>query len=608
MDTAADSRDLVRLEHLSKVYTRADGPEVTALRDLSLVIPAQERMIGLIGPDGAGKSTLMRLLCGLEAPTSGRVEVLGVVPNPDSEAFVAQVSFMPQSLGLYMDLSCWENLRLFAQLRHAVPQGGEHELKRRIAELLSIVGLTGFESRLAGKLSGGMKQKLALATALIKTPRLLLLDEPTVGVDPLSRRELWAVVRRMVAETGMTCLFSTGYIEEAASADRVLFLEEGRLLAARSPQELLSIAQGRCYRLALADQGQKSAQSEARSLMLRVQSEVSTSPLLDAVPRGAKMELVGAEKAPRADAAAFAQALQLPAPRVTSRGPSLEDAYAILSFAPPAAAASAVAAVEQRPAGAEEVIAANGIRRLFGSFVAVADTSFSVHRGEIFGLLGPNGAGKTTTFRMLCGLLAPSAGTISVAGCDLRTAKSEARSRIGYVAQKFSLYGKLTVEQNLTYFARSYGFFGSRLRRRVEESLAEFHLTKNRSVSSASLPLGAKRDLAVACALVHHPEILFLDEATSGADLSSRRAFWRRIVRLAQAGTTVIVTTHFMEEAEYCDRFLIQDAGEVLTLGTPAQVRAQAAKLFVKPTDSSQLSIEEAFLAIVEAHRARRSV
>ena len=295
---------------------------------------------------------------------------------------------------------------------------------------------------------------------------------------------------------------------------------------------------------------------------------------------------------------------------VLERAPRMEDAYALLTFTMETVraddAASSAAPDPDDPGRLDTgdvPIRARDLSRTFGSFVAVADTTFDVKRGEIFGLLGPNGAGKTTTFRMLCGLLAPSGGEIEVVGWDLREAKAEVRAEIGYVAQKFSLYDKLTVEQNLRYFGRSYGFWGPRLTRRVAEAMRGYGLSAYRRMPAKSLPVGAKRDLSIACALLHHPKILFLDEATSGADLASRRAFWRSLTKLAAAGTTIVVTTHFMEEAEYCDRFLIQDAGRILALGSPGEVRAFAAK---DAPGRTIRSIEDAFIAIVEAARAAR--
>lgn len=521
---------VIEASALCRVFASEDGREpVRAVDGVTFAVPPEARLVALIGPDGAGKSTLMQMICGLVGQDSGSLSVLGRTPDPDDEDFVNAVGYMPQTLGLYKDLSVMENMKLFGALRGTKPPE-DMTIEAYYASLIALTGLEGFEGRPAGKLSGGMKQKLALAVALVRAPALLLLDEPTVGVDPLSRRELWAVIRRMVGQGGTTCFFSTAYLEEAESADWVLCMSEGRIIGSGTPAELLGRTKGRTYAL----------------LTFTIETV-------------------------RADDAA------------SSAAPDPDDPGRLDTGDVP--------------------IRARDLSRTFGSFVAVADTTFDVKRGEIFGLLGPNGAGKTTTFRMLCGLLAPSGGEIEVVGWDLREAKAEVRAEIGYVAQKFSLYDKLTVEQNLRYFGRSYGFWGPRLTRRVAEAMRGYGLSAYRRMPAKSLPVGAKRDLSIACALLHHPKILFLDEATSGADLASRRAFWRSLTKLAAAGTTIVVTTHFMEEAEYCDRFLIQDAGRILALGSPGEVRAFAAK---DAPGRTIRSIEGAFIAIVEAARAAR--
>ena len=569
---------------LSRTYFTEAGRRVCALDRLS-VSSGDARLIALIGPDGAGKSTFMKLLCGLEKPDEGTVSVLGMEPAPERPAFSSAISYMPQKFGLYADLTCLENLMLFARLR-----GVEGDLAEVAGRLLSMTGLSQFGSRLAGKLSGGMKQKLGLACALVKTPRLLILDEPTVGVDPLSRRELWAVVREMLEETGVTCFFSTAYLEEAGAAERVIFLQDGRIAGDGPVQGFVGRAKGRSFSLPLEGLPAEEAKALSRRLMREVSAEVPGSPLLDAVPRDGHVNLLCSGGG-------------VPPAGAIPRAPSLEDAYAALTLGGEAGAGAAPSpaapsGVPAEPGGDDAVISARAVRRTFGDFVAVAETSFDVRRGEIFGLLGPNGAGKTTTFRMLCGLLAPSSGTVRVAGFDIRSAKSEVRSRIGYVAQRFSLYEKLTVRQNLMYFGRSYGLSGAALRGRVAEMLAAYGLADVAGRFARDLPEGARRSLSMACALLHRPEILFLDEATSGADLAARRSFWRQIVSLAEAGTTVVVTTHFMEEAEYCDRFLIQDAGRVLAIGTPSEIRAGA-----RGDGRPAGSVEEAFVAIVERFR-----
>lgn len=579
-----DARSLpAEIRNLRKTFRGPDGKPFAAVDNLSVVLPEPGAIVSLIGPDGAGKTTLLRLLAGILTPDDGEISLFGKTPDTDDPDFVAMLGFMPQRFGLYEELSVWENFRIFGALRGIRGKA----LEARFRDLMTLSGLSGFESREAGKLSGGMKQKLGLSCSLLAEPKLLLLDEPTVGVDPLSRRELWRILRDMRDRTGMTVLVSTAYLDEAEAADRTILISSGRLIAEGDPKALAEQTQGRTWLARARDEHR--TLPLARTLMREVRAANPRAPWLDAVPHGDAVNLLAPKDALNAPR-------ELPdGASLSARAPALEDAYCALTF--PIAANTDALRILPPAYSVEEpaAVVARNISRRFGSFTAVEDTSFSVKKGEIFGLLGPNGAGKTTTFRMLCGLLPASGGTISVAGSDLRTARSAARARVGYVAQKFSLYAQLSARQNLEYFGACFGVAGRELEDRIRELTMGSDLCSRLESITRELPLGAKRELALACALIHRPAILFLDEATSGADIAARRAFWRRIVGLAEAGTTVIVTTHFLEEAEYCDRFLIQDAGRVLALGTPSEVR--------KETGAS--SIEEAFISIVT--RARRN-
>lgn len=616
------SRPLIDAKNLTRIFDAAPGrPPIRAVDSLTISIPASARLVALVGPDGAGKSTLMRLVCGLEVPDHGYIEVFGQAPDPDDERFLETVAYMPQSLGLYKDLSVIENLELFGTLRGAKPMKAGMSLAEHYRQLLQLTGLAGFEDRLAGDLSGGMKQKLALSIALVRAPRFLILDEPTVGVDPLSRRELWHIIHQMMTLTQTTCFFSTAYLEEAEKADWVICLTNGHLLAADTPTALLSKAQGQTFRVQLGDVADPIKQTYTRRLMQRVGLSDETF-CLDVVPRDGAIELLTQKSQTLSTVKAWLIAqwgsVFVATVDVTTRPARMEDAYALMTFEGKHRAelgitvdaltgqAASTGPNGMSPGDASIVIEAAEVSRHFGDFVAVAASSFTVHRGEIFGLLGPNGAGKTTTFRMLCGLLPPSSGRVMLEDRDLRKALAKARAEIGYVAQKFSLYANLTVEENLRYFARSYGFYGATLTKQVEDALVAYELARYRKMPANDLPLGAKRDLAIACALLHQPAILFLDEATSGADLASRRHFWRGLTRLAAQGTTIVVTTHFMEEAEYCDRFLIQEAGRILAIGTPNEIRSVARQV----SDGQPIrSIEEAFVALVEEdRRARQSV
>ncbi|ARP89218.1 ABC transporter ATP-binding protein [Bordetella genomosp. 9] len=593
---------------------------VQALRGVTLQA-GRGTVTALVGPDGAGKTTFLRLIAGLMRADEGDLHVLGHDAGRDPQAVQNRISYMPQRFGLYADLSVRENLDLYADL-HGVPMDVRRE---RYARLLEMTDLTRFTGRLAGKLSGGMKQKLGLACTLVRSPDLLLLDEPTVGVDPLSRRELWEIIDRMVRDETLTVLLATAYLDEAERCAQVHVLHEGRLLAQGTPAEISAHAQGLCYVVAPApDEAPRRRQAR---LLDRADLVV------DAVPRGGDVRFIlrpGADIAALGEDAANAE----PSPA------RLEDGFMMLlrmrtadaqrgheasphghedremaadalddsamrhaSATQTANAALASASTAGRNGGqdpASPVIEVKDLVRKFGDFTAVDRTTFSVSRGEIFGLLGPNGAGKTTTFRMLCGLLPASGGSARVAGMDLRTARAQARARIGYVSQAFALYGDLTALENLRFFGGAYGLYGARLRTRIDAVTEQFALRGQLDQAAGRLAGGIKQRLAMAVGLLHEPEILFLDEPTSGADPLARRAFWRRITALADTGTTIVITTHFMEEAEYCDRIVIQDAGQLLALGTPAAVRAQAGA-----TPERRMTMEEAFIGIVEHGRSR---
>ena len=594
---------------LRKRFVARGQPPAVALDGVSMEVPAGS-LTALVGPDGAGKTTLLRLAAGLLRADAGRLHVLGIDVAQEPQAVQDRISYMPQRFGLYEDLSVQENLDLYADL-HGVPR----DVRRtRFARLMEMTDLARFTTRLAGKLSGGMKQKLGLACTLVRSPDLLLLDEPTVGVDPLSRRELWEIVQQLLADERMSVIVSTSYLDEAERCAQVFVMHEAHIIAAGTPEALRDKAEGMTF-VARVPEG-----TPARVLQARLLD--AQRLIVDAVPQGGDVHFI---RRPEADAGAIGDLLQgTHAQAVPAR---LEDGFMVLlrahraeaadqrggmhaqtgtPAAPPALPAppAARAAGLGGPGGAADerndvVIEVRDLVRKFGDFTAVASTSFTVRRGEIFGLLGPNGAGKTTTFRMLCGLLPASSGFLEVAGVNLRHARAQARSRIGYVSQKFALYGNLTVLENLEFFGGAYGLRGERLRTRVGAVLEDFDLAGQQHAPSGQLPGGYKQRLAMAAGLLHEPEILFLDEPTSGADALARREFWRRITALAQAGVTVVITTHFMEEAEYCDRILIQDAGRLLAIGTPQEVRRAA-----HVQAGGHASMEEAFIGIVTRARS----
>ena len=629
---------VVRAEGLTRRFTGPDGRPRVALDRVSLSV-TRGQLTALVGPDGAGKTTLMRMMAGLLAPDEGSLHVLGLDVTRDAQAVQDRISYMPQRFGLYEDLSVQENLDLYADL-HGVPQTVRRE---RFARLMAMTDLARFTARPAGKLSGGMKQKLGLACTLVRSPELLLLDEPSVGVDPLSRRDLWEIMLQLVRDEQLSVVVSTAYMDEAERCAHVHVMNAGHVLANGTPQALAQRAQGLTF-VATPPVGMAARMLQARLLD-------AASAVVDAVPRGGQVRFI---RRPDVDEEALQSLLE--DVEVHPRPAELEDAFMLMlrqhaeaaggqssSEGLPAAGTDRTLQVRrnneptapdgQRPSAvtqqdltaavpplnegagasrrdvsgvslqtsavlpvtdrAEPVIVVRDLVRRFGDFTAVASTSFEVRRGEIFGLLGPNGAGKTTTFRMLCGLLPATSGSLQVAGANLRVAPARARARIGYVAQKFSLYAMLTVRENLAFYGAAYGLHGRQLTERMQAMLQRFDLDPE--AESGLLPAGYRQRLAMAAGLIHAPDILFLDEPTSGIDPLARRAFWRTITALSAQGVTIVITTHFMEEAEYCDRIAIQDAGRMLALGTPREVRELAG--------GAGRDMNAAFIAIVEQGR-----
>lgn len=566
-------KSYIHIDALSKYFAGK-----CALEEMSAEI-FRGQMVGIVGPDGAGKTTLLRMMVGLLMPTSGNLRV-GEYENFHGKNDIQNIiGYMPQKFGLYEDLSVLENLELYADLRKV--HGTER--KEKFQKLLKLTRLTQFTKRLAGRLSGGMKQKLGLACALVGSPQLLLLDEPSVGVDPLSRRDLWNMVRELL-DDGMTVLWSTAYLDEAERCDSVLLLNEGKLLYSGAPADLFASMEGRCWHITGVQGAEK-----RKVLMASLQGD----DIVDGLIQGASIRLVTREKLPpRGVAEKYFQKYE-----VASVTPAFEDAFIdLLGGAPKGSALADAVAVVPEKEGA--IIEAAHLTKRFGDFVAANDIHFTVGRGEIFGLLGPNGAGKSTTFKMLCGLLQPTAGTAHVSGMSLATAGSKARAKIGYMAQKFSLYGYLSVAQNLRFFAGIYGLNGKAQRARIQEMEKIFDLGPFMKSLADDLPLGYKQRLSLACAVIHSPEVLFLDEPTSGVDPLTRREFWNHINGLVEKGVTVMVTTHFMDEAEYCDRINLISDGCSIAIGSPEQLKTLAKEKNPHLVDPR---LEDAFVTLVGA-------
>ncbi len=561
------SEALVEIQDLTKLFSPEEPP---ALDNINVSI-SKGKIIGLVGPDGAGKTTLIRLMAGLLKPTAGSITVEGYDTIKDAEFIHYLTGYMPQKFGLYEDLTVQQNLDLYANLRNVLGK----EKEATCEKLLGFTGLKDFTGFLAKNLSGGMKQKLGLACALIKTPAFLLLDEPSVGVDPISRQELWKMVNVLLGE-GISVLWSTAYLDEAEKCDMVLLLSEGKLLYSGDPKKLTERVEGRVFEVT-------NIEGDRRKLLFELLKDKN---VMDGVIQGRDLRIVVREKG-----------IEVKGAKLESVQPRFEDAFIdILGGGPGGESELAdlapVVINDDKPA-----IIAEHLRKQFGPFIAVDGISLTVKKGEIFGLLGPNGAGKTTTFKMLCGLLKPTSGEAFVNGLDLLRAPAKARARLGYMAQKFSLYGNLSVRQNLEFFAGIYNLTTSEKKAAIDEMIEVFNLQPFLDHSSETLPLGFKQRLSLACANMHHPEVLFLDEPTSGVDPITRREFWNHINGLVGKGVTIMITTHFMSEAEYCDQIALIYGGEIIQMDTPGALKNK-----IKSDQNPNPTLEDAFIQMIENH------
>jgi len=552
----ATQQAAVIAEKLSRrfgAFTAVDGLDLT-------VFPGE--IVGLIGPDGAGKTTALRMLAGILPASAGEASVAGHSVNHDPAAVKEQIAYMGQRFALYEDLTVAENIRFYADL-YGVPRSG---LKKRMAELLDFSAMGAFQKRRAGALSGGMKQKLQLVCALIHTPAVLLLDEPTNGVDPVSRRDFWRILDQL-RQDEVAILVTTSHLDEADHCDRVYLLNNGRLAASGTPAGLRAAMAGTILII-------KSAEPLA---LRRILGEKTG---LDALPFGDNLHILSRDEENDRQKLHRALAEAGMAAEITTGIPAMEDVFISLVSGGAADEADAEGgASEANEATAapssmnQPVVEVKNLSRRFGKFIAVDDLNFTVMPGEIFGFLGPNGAGKSTTIRMLCGLLQPSGGEGRVAGFDLRRDTEAIKRRIGYMSQKFSLYDDLTVAENINFYGGVYGLAGNKLGERRDWAMRMAGLAGRGGDFTRLLPGGIKQRLALACAILHDPPVVFLDEPTSGVDPVSRRRFWSLIHRMAEGGKTIFVTTHYMDEAEYCGRLALISDGRMIAHGSPSALK-----------------------------------
>ncbi len=554
---------IIRVQGLRKVYRTRRGP-IVAVQNLSLQVYPGE-IFGLVGPDGAGKTTTIQMLCGILTPTAGEATVAGVDVVRNPEALGGKVGYMSEGFTLYGSLSVEENLDFFAELYKVPPEVAAARKER----LLRFARLEEARHRRAEHLSGGMKKKLALACTLIHQPQILFLDEPTTGVDPVSRQDFWKILYEFLAE-GITIFVTTPYMDEAERCHRVALMRQGTIIAMDTPENLKGMIHG--VAVDIVARPQVRAVARLRETPGVAQVQVFGERLHVLLRDGDDL----AQNLPQRLAQEGVTVTQV---QVTK--PSLEDVFI--------AAIEDLRAAEdrQRPpiplpetevleTAEEEGIAvrAEGLTKRFGHVLAVDNVSFTVRKGEIFGFLGPNGSGKTTTIRMLCGLLPPTAGRATVAGFDVVRERNRMKPHIGYMSQKFSLYNDLTVDENIRFYGDVYDLPPERFQKRRRWVLEMAGLVGKEHLLTRDLSGGWKQRLALGCAILHEPEILFLDEPTSGVDPVSRRDFWDLIFALAAQGVTVFVTTHYMDEAEHCHRLGLIYRGRIIALGSPGELRA----------------------------------
>ncbi len=571
--TKQAKRTAILVRDLVKRYGKVD-----AVRSINLEISDGE-IFGLIGPDGAGKTSTFQILAGVMEATSGTADVFGV---PARQAR-SHTGYLTQAFSLYPDLTVGENIRYIGDLRRVPPD----EIVKRGHRYLRMFDMDRFEHRLAGKLSGGMKQKLALACALVPEPNVLLLDEPTTGVDPVSRREFWDTLAHLANE-GLTIVLATPYLDEAERCNRVALMHQGEIRQTGTPAELRASLHA----------SRMEIHTSNLALAERVLSGIAGKDreIIDVQRFGDRLDVLAhhpAEARRIADEALNAEGLRIDDLRIDE--PTLENTFVatLRNLGERVHEEPFPGRRDHRALKGQIAIGATNLTKEFGSFTAVRNVTAQVRYGEIYGLLGANGAGKTTTIKMLCGLLPPTHGDMQLAGQRGSLRSSAIRQKMGYMSQKFSLYDDLSITENLEFFAGVYGVPEEERAEKMRWVISFSGLDGREDQLIGSLPQGWKQRVAFGAAILHEPSVLFLDEPTSGVDPLARRSFWRMINRLADAGTAILVTTHYLEEAEQCNRLGFMVAGELVTEGSPTAIKsAQTGHLLEFIVDQPQRAMD----------------
>ena len=557
---SSDAQATICVENLVKRWKKKGAPAVDGV---SFSVRRGE-IFGLIGPDGAGKTSIIQVLAGVALANEGKVRVESVALHEDPEAVKSLIGYMPQGLGqnLYATLSIEENISFFRALRQ-VP---EKDFIANRDKLLEMTRLAPFLSRAAGKLSGGMKQKLALICTLLHFPDVLLLDEPTTGVDPISRRDFWKIIHELVTERGVTVLLTTSYMDEAERCQDVALMLRGKIVAQGRPEELVRRLPGKVYAISGANLMEA---RRALSASSACESVAAFGENLHALfPQGENPDAILAQ--------AGVQDIQ-----TEEIEAGLEDVFVhqALKHGKAEDLTEMVKILAPERELGDTPLAIEEITCRFGDFTAVDEVSFKVKSGEIFGLLGPNGAGKTTLIKMLCGLIHPTSGKAIVAGLDVAKNRFGVRSRVGYMSQKFSLYQDLSIQANLDLYAGLYGLSPNQAKSRSSALIEALGLAEHAGNLTRSMPMGLRQRLALGAALIHEPRLIFLDEPTSGVDPVARREFWDLVHALAsEAQVTILVSTHYMDEAQHCHRLGLMQAGKLIALDTPQGLIEEAQK------------------------------